>query len=326
MSFDLSAMKAELNSIGAGNAGSTADNGKQVFLKVAPGTHHIRVIPAVPRWPAKDGEQLGAPIENLPYIKLVQHSFVGIDPGTGRERYDFALCYNDISARLTTLAKSLISQGLLSKEDLVSYKAHGCPACATVQKLQQARIQKEVWTPLLPKVSYQINVLLRADSKVYVFNMSKKLFQSVVNGAVALLENGIDPWHIQTGYDCVLTANGDGKNRRYDCMYLPAPKPMGLPQSETFYNLYELAGKTFKSYGKLADLVVHKYAKYLDPLGLTVPGAAIAQIFENTKPALTSDEINMVNPAGVTVNKVQEIGDGMQVIGGKLYRDGVELF
>jgi hypothetical protein len=293
------------------------------YLKMKPGNHHLRVVPVIPKF----SDANGTPIQNLPYLEVVQHAFNVMD-NSGREQTKFVLCYNDIVKNVKTKAKSLVEQGKLTKDDFSQHQKYGCPACAAVRMLSDAKVLDTVWKGSLPKTSYTINVLERASNSIKVWNMSKKIFQMVVAPFLQTIEHGKNIWDVNSGMDVVVNAEGTGFGRRYTATYQMIESPLNPPQDAVYHNLFHIYGESFLNYGPMADLVQQAFASHLSTIGKTVPGTTISNVFDSTPQAVPSTLINEVMPPAQQVNKVvQDVGDGLFMSGNVLIGpDGKALF
>lgn len=271
----------------AKNASSGGGNTQGVYFKMEPGQHRVRVIPA------------GNDIDKVPYVVNIQHSYNVMTP-EGKMSTSFALCYNHIANNLKTLGKLLVDSGQLSKVDMQMFKLHGCPGCAAVNKLQNAGLAKEVWMSSIAKTSYLVNILARADSKVYVWNISKKVFGDIFSPVAEFAKDGMNALHPITGFDVLVNATGAGFQRRYSVAMFPKPVPLAMPEDQRFYNLYEVLAKGFRSYRDFSDLTMLSFGKYFTPAGISMPGATVEQLFND-------EDQGQFQSAGLAVNIAQSM-------------------
>ena len=294
---------------------SKSDSDGSAFLKMKPGTHNIRVIPA------------GNTVEDVPYLETVQHAHQVLT-SDGKAMTAFSLCYNHIAKNLQTLGKYLATNSKIKQDDLALFKQHGCPGCRAINTLEQKGVAKEIWAGSAPKISYFINVIFRPDGKIYVWNISKKIFGDIFGPLKAMFDNKINPLDPNTGFDLSVTATGENFQRRYSATYMPIPRPLGLSDGQVFFDLYEIAGRTCKSYNQFADLVAMAFGKYFDNLGVTVPGSSIQNVFNQAvnPPTVAKTEASIF-ATEPSKDEFEVLGDGLTFKGGTLYgKDGKPLF
>lgn len=279
-------------------------SGKSPYLKKKAGNWNLRIIPA------------GNDIDNVPYVKVSQHAY-NILNKEGRKQTVFVLCYNAISERLNTLGKYLISQNKLKADDIRLFKAHGCPGCVTVGKLQTVGVIKDVWQPSIKKESFLINVMDRENSEIFAWNISLKVYNSIFGCVKAMYDAGQDVFDPQRGFDITVRADFEGFQRRYASVnWLPIPKPIGMFEGQTYHDLYELMSRSCKPYTEFANICALAFGSYLDASGITIPGSTTDNIL-GTPTVLSKSETIAIGTE--TSDEIKILGDGMIMKKGVLY-------
>lgn len=251
------------------NAKTSSSSGQaSIYLKLTPGLHKIRIVPA------------GNDIDKMPFRKLVQHNWQNVD-----KTPVFSMCWNYIYNNPTTVAQPLLKEQKLTKDDILLYKKHGCPMCKGLEVLDRAGLSKEAKQPLFPRDSYIWNVLLRpkdnpkSGGDLFVWNTSTKIWQSIIITIKEMKSTGIDILNTESGFDWTIQADGEGLTRRYNVNAFPAPKPLMLDADKRPHNLVEVGNQSFKSYQDTIDTLKGKYGKVFMSIGYEIPGDRVTEIF-----------------------------------------------
>lgn len=246
---------------------------KTIFLKVQQGMHKIRLLP------------VGNKLDNLPYMRTVQHNVATYVEG--KQRVVFGLCwtylYECLLAKKTnderrdnTIIGYLIKQGKLADAELKKYQEHGCPFCKAFEKMDLYGVEKETKNKFLKREQFLWNVVYRTyqgngDNQIYVWGCSKTQFNKVVGFIRTYKELGKSLLSMSNGYDIMMQATGEKLLRRYDVNVYPQEVPVDIGQNIP-YDLAELVSAGFKTYDEMCGMLRQGGATVLDAIGYSIPG------------------------------------------------------
>ena len=179
--------------------------GDNAWLKLTTGTHTLRLAPPF----GPDG---------IPYRKC--ESFPNLIGPEGRKIAPVAFDFLFSSRRLSELA---VKAKKITKVDFELWKKHGDPMRKLAESV--ANIDKEAAKKLWPRKVFYFNVLNRQDGTMKKWQQSKKFFETVET-QFKLTPSMFDP---TIGYDFMITATGDGINRRYSSpIFIQNPAPLNF--------------------------------------------------------------------------------------------------
>jgi hypothetical protein len=239
------------------------------FLKVGQGKHILRFLP-------KGNKQ-----EGLPYKSIITHTFKLKNESSGSPIYVYATCYNWLfahkNAKEATI-QPLIDMGVLSKADISAFKKNQCPVCRARRTLFDGGEAKETYQSCNVKGTNYWNVLLRSDSKIYVYSASDQRHQEVTGMIEMYLdidettghigESAVDILDPKAGYDFILGATGEKNNRRYSLNIKPKSCPIGeIADGDRPIDLMTVVAETTKSYAELCMLLKRMQGKLLASYG-----------------------------------------------------------
>jgi hypothetical protein len=259
------------------------------WLKLPQGKHQVRFLPK------------GNIQENLPYKSCQVHSFKLRSDG-GQTLFLYALCYRWLftheDAKENTI-QPLREMGKLTDEDIKAYKKLDCPACRAREVLYKGGEDKEIFQQFNVRNTNYWNVLLRSDSKVYVWSVGQGNHDDLSSEIETYLdideetgqpgENAVDILHPKKGYDHIIDATGEKNNRRYKIRIKPGKTcPIGeLADGEAPLDLIIVVADTLRPYGELCQLVRRQQGKLLASYGFEF---GISMPEEKKKNVMDDDE------------------------------------
>ena len=238
------------------------------FLKLPQGKHPVRFLP-------KGNKQ-----EGLPYKSVQTHTFK-LKADGGGTIWVYALCYNWLfshpDAKEVTI-NPLRELGKLTKEDVKAFQKYGCPVCNAKDALYKSGAAKETWQQCGVRGTNYWNVLLRSDSKVYVWSVSDTNHDALSGSIEMYLDldevtgkpgpDARDILHPVKGYDHIITATGEKNNRRYKVDIKPKSLPIGeLADDQKPLDLMTVVAESLKPYGEMCQLLRRQCGKELAQLG-----------------------------------------------------------
>lgn len=280
----------------ANSASGQQDTKTNTYLKFTSGQHYVRLLPA------------GNKEEDLPYKTYQTHSIPVGSIGGGQQQIAYILCWNWLFSSQDCIevnVKGLGRMQKITKPMVQLYQKHGCPVCNTALALDAAGCDSKIVNQLKPKVQHIWNAVMRPKTNAdpvtcKVWTMSNKLHKGLLTGLQAYHKAGFNALDIEGGYDILVSATGEGLNRRYDgTMWFPQPKPLGYPNIIPF-NLFEVMANNFKPYQESINLMKQHYGKVLAGIGYEIPGdtANIADSFGEVYP----NAQNLQNAVGIPTN------------------------
>jgi hypothetical protein len=255
---------------------------RSIFAKFPAGMHKLRIIP------------VGNRLEGLPYVELGQHS-VRLPDDKGIPRTQFVMCWeflmNNINSFETLEEKrtqSMLSYLVSPKADgtrklddtnQALYEKYGCPFCKAFIDMERYGIEKNVRNNFFVKQQWIWNVLWRwngfsGDNKIYVWGVSKKHFNHIVNVITQDKKAGIFTLDPANGFDHSWNASGGNDfSRRYDApMFERVPTPLHLTPDQIPFDLVEVASNSFKPYQEVVNLLKRAASELLNTIGHTIQG------------------------------------------------------
>lgn len=255
---------------------------RSIFAKFPAGMHKLRIIP------------VGNKLEGLPFVELGQHS-VRLPDDKGVLRTQFVMCWSFLMNNLNSFetledkrTKSLLSYLVTPQQDGKQkldranqdlYEQHGCPFCKAFIDMERYGVDKNVRNAFFTKQQWIWNVLWKAngfsgDNKVYVWGVSKKHFNHIINIITMDKKAGIFTLDPANGFDHSWNAaGGNDFSRRYDApMFDRVPSPLHLAPDQIPFDLVEVASNSFKPYQDVVNLLKRSASELLQSIGHTIQG------------------------------------------------------
>lgn len=215
------------------------------WLKLPQGSHRLRICPA---WNE----------EGTPVRMIVNHQKFKSKDGYDRN----PLCYQ-YAFDNQNIAQALFNKNVLKKEDLEFYQKYGCPYCLVSNLVIQMNGKKN--NKFYPKPTFLWNVVYRADSKIYKFSTSKKIFDNVAMFASAYPSM----FNVDNGMDIAILATGDGMQRRYNSNLIPDPVPLGVDLTTNKLHDLDIAmADGYRNLNETMELLLNTVPNLLPILGI----------------------------------------------------------
>jgi len=291
MNFDFDQMNKDIS-----NAATQKGEGDNVFLKLEPGLHPVRIIPE------------GNPKMNLPYLRVRQHT-VQVPDETGTLKTRFIMCWNYIAENIQTLGRELSDKQKLTADDFKNkYNVHGCPFCSAVKFLDRRGVDKKTVAKLLAREATTFNVLVRKDNTIKVWNVSNKIFTDLMNYFNMYKSQNLNMFDPNSGFDTTISATGTGMQRRYSVAVMGVPKPMGIPDGTPIHNLMDIAINTsFYSYQDTIDLLKQGNGLLLQANGYSIPGDTVTEFLNAANGGVNNVGITSTAPVSIAAQVSNDI-------------------
>lgn len=326
---------------------------RTVFAKFKAGMHKLRIVP------------IGNRLENIPYLEIGQHSYK-MPNEKGQPTTYFVLCWEFLLSNIKSFesvddkrTKSLLSYLVGNKKlDEVNqklYEQHGCPWCKAFQFMESVGIEKNVRNNFFMKQQWLWNVQWKhngfsGDNKIYVWSISKKHFNHIINVLKQDRQGGIYTLDPNNGFDHSWNATGGNDfSRRYDApMFERVPSPLQLMPNDVPFDLVEIGCNSLKSYQDSVNLLKRAAGELLSSRGYAIPGdIAVSvpmqygnpnamQVPEQNIPAIFVPQalVQPPNPIQPTNVAIQHAPAGVQVqtqaerkdLGGGYYQIGATVY
>jgi hypothetical protein len=255
---------------------------RSIFAKFPAGMHKLRIIP------------VGNKLEGLPFVEIGQHSF-RLPDDKGQLRTQFVMCWQFLMNNLNSFetieekrSKSLLSYLVTKQADGTQkldpanqslYEQHGCPVCQAFLSMERYGVDKNVRNGFFVKQQWIWNVLWKwngfsGDNKIYVWGVSKKHFNHIINVITQDKKAGIFTLDPTNGFDHSWNAvGGNDFSRRYDApMFDRVPSPLHLTPDQIPFDLVEVASNSFKPYQDVVNLLKRTASELLQSIGHTIQG------------------------------------------------------
>jgi hypothetical protein len=255
---------------------------RSIFAKFPAGMHKLRIIP------------VGNRLEGLPFVELGQHSF-RLPDDKGVLRTQFVMCWEFLMNNLKGFetveekrTKSMLSYLVTPKADGTKkldeanqslYEQYGCPVCKAFVDMERYGVDKNVRNGFFVKQQWIWNVLWKhngfsGDNKIYVWGVSKKHFNHIINVLTQDKKGGINTLDINNGFDHSWNASGGNDfSRRYDApMFDRVPSPLHITPDQIPFDLVEIASNSFKPYQEVVNLLKRSASELLQSIGHTIQG------------------------------------------------------
>lgn len=181
--------------------------GDNAWLKLTIGTHTLRICPPF----GPDG---------IPYRKA--ESFQNL---TGPENRKIMPLSFDYLFGSRKLSEYMVKAKKITKADFELWKKHGDPLRKLAEAVYAAGDRSDAAKKLWPRKSFYFNVINRQDGTLKKWQQSKKFFDTVET-QFKLTPSMFDP---TVGFDLMITATGDGIQRRYSSpIFIQNPVPLNF--------------------------------------------------------------------------------------------------
>jgi len=329
--------------------GKYGRNEKTIFLKLPIGIHRLRIVPS------------GNATEQLPYLKIAEHTCTIPDPARPGERGKFTsvLCWRHLYENLISkksdeekkknslIAGYLGANNLLDQDNYRKYKEFGCAWCKAHSFLNMHGVEQEVRSNFWPRDAIFWNVIYRqgttgGDNKVYIWRQSKTQFNVIINTLKIIKDAGVSSYlDVNTGRDMMIQATGMGLARRYPILqFMGEASPLNIGE-ETPHSLEaNVLGKGYRTYQDSVNILKQAYGKVLAAYGHIIQGDQIINEQYTHNNSLVAPVVNaavqeavppyipvLQAPTGSSISPYKE-GDEIVVVNGKLVnkRTGQEMF